>query len=722
MRFGKWFLSACGILGLILSVGVAQEFPFGENGVSSTKPGVGQSSAVVPSRYYSRRGSDRAADDIVGKANQSGLVAPTSGQVPPAVGSVDAPTRYTRSRRFPFDDQKSTTGRQSVNRQEQSYLDKLFRGVRPLAADKTPARAMPDIPNFDKTPQPLSRTASALEQNDAAADGRGLVSPGKLRYADFQRDIDESTQGQIIQAGATIENISPFSAPGEDVSEPEPLRFNRLPLSDTGTAPKTGRADVKSFAVAPQRTTITLPARPAAATSTTGPQVPQLTIHWVKKSDINVGQECQCQLHIKNTGKISAKNVLVDAYFPTTVRLVKTSPDPAASTDHLTWRFAELAPGQEQVIDIRMVPSERGALETSAYVTFTSAASSVFEVSEPLLLVKVEGPQEVLVGDTASQVIKVSNPGTGVATNVKLEAVIPAGLEHLRGERLAMEIGSLNPGETRTVRIALTSVGGGEQVLKVQVVADGGLREAQTKTIEVIASSLNAKITGPATPYVGRTAQYTVTIDNEIDVASNNVRAVYKAPEGFKFLRADNGGRLDQAQRTVSWFIGSLEPGDSVKRSVFLKAVSTGDFTHSAAVTSELGASVTAELATTIDATAKLALLIVERDDPVKVGTETAFEMRVRNDGGKPAMNVSLSIELPTGVKFQSHRGPSELLAQNGLLLFKSIGQLDPGKTVVYSISVLGTATGNHRLRARVASDSIGEPLIVEELTKFNAE
>jgi uncharacterized repeat protein (TIGR01451 family) len=336
--------------------------------------------------------------------------------------------------------------------------------------------------------------------------------------------------------------------------------------------------------------------------------------------------------------------------------------------------------------------------------------------------VKVEGPKEVLVGDTASQVIKVSNPGTGVATNVKLEAVIPAGLEHLRGERLAMEIGSLNPGETRTVRIALTSIGGGEQVLNVQVVADGGLREAETKTIDVIASSLNAKITGPSAPYVGRTAQYTVTIDNESDVASNNVRAVYKAPKGFKFLRADNGGRLDQAQRTVSWFIGSLEPGDSVKRSVFLTAVSTGDFTHSAAVTSELGASATAELATTIDATAKLVLLIVERDDPVKVGAETAFEVRVRNDGGKPATNVSLSIELPTGVKYQNHRGPSELLAQNGLLLFKSIGKLDAGKTAVYRIFVQGTAAGNHRLRARVASDSIGEPLIVEELTKFNAE
>ena len=734
MRFGKWFLSACGILGLILSVGVAQEFSLGENDTSTNKPGVAQTGSSVPSRFYSRHGVDHTVDDIVGKARQTGSVTPAEAQVIPAAKPVATPSRYTRSRRFPFDDQKSTINNQNgVQKTRRSYLDKLFRGAVPAAVRKSPIADTPNIPNLDKKPHRLSRTAAASGQDDARrvplpsesamadpVDGDSLKdSPNKLRFADFEIGTDEPAQGRVIQAGATIENISPFSAPGEEVREPSPPEFNRLPL------PGLDAEDVKPVAAVPMKTTVSLPSRAGTArvaTSTSGPQTAKVTVHWVKKGDINVGQECQCQLLLTNTGAVAAKNVLVDAYFPTSVRLVKTEPSPATATDHLTWKFAELAPGQKQVIDIRMIPSERGDLETSAFVTFTSATSSVFNVSEPLLMVKVTGPTEVLVGDPASQVIKVSNPGTGVATNVKLEAIIPAGLEHARGERLAMEIGSLNPGETRTVRIALASVGGGEQELNVQVVADGGLRKTESKTIDVIASSLTAKLSGPATRFVGRTSQYTVTVTNESDVASNNVRAVYKAPEGFKFVRADNGGRRDQARRTVSWFIGSLEPGDAVKRSVYLTAVSTGDFTHSAAVTSENGASASTELATTIDATANLSLQIVERADPVKVGVETAFEVRVRNDGGKPAMNVSLSIELPAGVKYQSARGPSELLAQNGLLLFKAIGQLDPGKTAIYRVYVQGSAVGNHRLRARVASDSVGESIIIEEMTNFEAE
>ena len=91
MRFGKWFLSACGILGLILSVGVAQEFPFGENGTSTAKPGAVQSDGSVPSRFYSRRGVDQPVDDVVGRANQQGAVTATERQTLPEAKPVATP-------------------------------------------------------------------------------------------------------------------------------------------------------------------------------------------------------------------------------------------------------------------------------------------------------------------------------------------------------------------------------------------------------------------------------------------------------------------------------------------------------------------------------------------------------------------------------------------------------------------------------------------------------
>src|SRR5580692_8666695 len=69
-------------------------------------------------------------------------------------------------------------------------------------------------------------------------------------------------------------------------------------------------------------------------------QAPTVCVQWVKRSPIVVGQECQCDLVVKNAGKTPARDLMVDAYFPVTVRLTHADPMPTDNTDHVTWSFA----------------------------------------------------------------------------------------------------------------------------------------------------------------------------------------------------------------------------------------------------------------------------------------------------------------------------------------------------------------------------------------------
>jgi uncharacterized repeat protein (TIGR01451 family) len=655
---------------------------------------------------------------------------------------MQTPSRYTRLRGISFDGKQSSADKTRRTAADRNYLRKLFAAGRPATVTTAPAvrdSQFRHVGHAESVPLKTNHNHNpllAVPLSVQFAGRRGTsVTTGGLRYADFERVVSASQRDDVQQVRATDENISPFAAvdnglEGQADHTPAADEPNRQQVSTERSLPLPEETDppLTSTKQAPAKTTVGFSSGTASATDgvtggfPVGPQTPMITLEWRKQSNINVGQECECQLHVTNSGKISAKNVSIDAYFPPTVRLTSATPTPADNSDHLTWTFAELAAGDTEVIRVRLIPSRRGTLTTTAFVTFTAAAGGEFRVNEPLLAVEVTGPQGVLIGDAASQVIKISNPGTGIATNVSLEAVIPAGLEHLRGERLSMEVGALNPGETRIVRLALASVSAGDQVLKVQVSADGDLREVTEKTVNVIAPSLATVIDGPETRYVGRAARYVVSVTNDGDVVSNNVRALYQMPNGFKFLRADNGGRFDTTRNAVSWFVGRMAPGETIQRAVFLTATGLGSVIHQATVTSEHGVTAEAELATRIEGTASLNLQIVEQNDPVEVGTETAFEVRVRNDGSKPAINVGLSIELPPGVKYQMARGPSEHLAANGLLVFKSIERLDPGKTAIYRVHIQGTTSGNHRIRARLASDSINEPLISEEVTKFHAE
>lgn len=448
---------------------------------------------------------------------------------------------------------------------------------------------------------------------------------------------------------------------------------------------------------------------------------PKIETMWRKKSDINVGQECHLQLIVKNTGDAKAALVEIAAEFPETVQLVSASPKPYADG---TWKIPEMVAGKEHRIDMTLIPLRRGEIAANANVKYTSAATSVFSVEEPMLALAVKGPEKVALGEPASHLVTISNPGTGVAHDVSVMVTVPEGLQHAsRRNRLMMDLGSLSPGEKRNVRLSLTAIGGGDQLIVVDAKGASELAEQAKSLVQVLAPELAVAVKGPGLRYLGRDARYSVSVSNHGAATTDNVRAMYAVPEGFEFQSASRGGKYDEKTRIVSWFVGSVKSEESVDLSLKLKPAKIGRFAHAARVVSEHGDIAEAQSETRIEGSASLVLKVADLDDPVETGRETAYEISVLNDGSKEAQNVGLSIELPVGVKLVDVKGPSAHSAQpGGLVIFKPLAIIPPGKTATWRVFIQGTEEGNQRLRARLTSDSIQEPLTIEELTRFYAD
>ena len=81
----------------------------------------------------------------------------------------------------------------------------------------------------------------------------------------------------------------------------------------------------------------------------------------------------------------------------------------------------------------------------------------------------------------------------------------------------------------------------------------------------------------------------------------------------------------------------------------------------------------------------------------------------------KSASNVGMSCELPSGIQLIKADGPSEYIAENGVMVFRSIPSIEAGEDVEFNVTAACIREGNHRLRLRIASESITEPLIGEE-------
>ncbi len=451
-------------------------------------------------------------------------------------------------------------------------------------------------------------------------------------------------------------------------------------------------------------------------------QAPTVSVQWVKKSPIVVGQECQCDLVVRNAGKTSARDLMVDGYFPPTVRLTHADPMPSDNQDHVTWSFTALGASEERIIHIKLVPSRRGELSTTAVVRFASAASNTFSVEEPLLALALRGPKELMVGDPATQTITVNNPGTGVAHNVAIEAHFTKGLEAPRGEQLIVQVGSLNPGESRVVRLPLIAVVGGDQEITIHASAGSELHRDLAAKIHVVAPSLKVAVDGPSFRYVGRKAHYVATVTNDGGAPLNNIRVTHVVPEGFRFVSADHSGEFDELSRTVTWNIDHLDVHQSSLVKVELLTTQIGKCIHSVAAVSEQGARSERQLATVVDGVASLAVEILKQSDPVEVGVETGFEIHVRNDGSKAAENVVVACDLPAALEIVRTEGASSVGDTKDPLTFRPLPLLEPGKAAIYRVHVRARAEGSHRFGVRLTADSIKDPLTYTESTKFYKE
>lgn len=508
-----------------------------------------------------------------------------------------------------------------------------------------------------------------------------------------------------------------FGAPAEPIARrtfATPIPTHRL------AAPVTRPTAIPTTPSAIEPASANEPTHRLAAAHMGGPAA--VEVKWERVSEITVGRECRCELVVKNSGVGAASNVAVEAFFPASVRLIDADPKPSTADDHLTWTLPTFAAGAEKRIAITLVPSEQGDLQVSAFVRYTEAAATTLAVREPQLNVALSGPAEVAIGETVSQTITVSNPGTGSTDDVTVEVTLPPGLEHAKGTKISMPIGSLSAGQSQVIRLALFATQGGAQSIQVRATSGGSLRHDAHADVIVSAPTLKVIAEGPSLRYVGRDAVYRIRVTNDGSAAANNVRVSHAVPSGFDFVRADKGGKFEAGPSHIVWYVGRVEAGQSVDLAAELTATNLGNHKHVVTITGEGGATSQTAIDTAVDGTASLVVEVLDLDDPIEVGAETAYEVRVRNEGTKAATNVAISCQVPSGVAALSARGPTAHQGEASMLTFAPIDELEPGKTALYRVVVRGTVAGKHRFRVRLTSDSIDEPLVHEELTHYYAD
>ncbi|QDT67440.1 Large cysteine-rich periplasmic protein OmcB precursor [Planctomycetes bacterium MalM25] len=448
-----------------------------------------------------------------------------------------------------------------------------------------------------------------------------------------------------------------------------------------------------------------------------GPQEASLVLEKRGPREARIGQPCRFAVRVRNTGTGDAENVMLTDQVPAGARLISTNPNAQQEGDRLVWRLGKIPSGETRTVEMRIEPTQEGPLGSVARATLDTVASASTVCTRPQLAVRMSAPQHVLVGEEQIITIELHNPGTGAATNVMLSEDVPAALRHAAGAELEFEVGTLEPGETRRIDLRMTAAAAGRVRNLVNVVADGDLRAEESVEFEVVAPSLAVTIDGPKRRYLESQASYTIGVDNPGTAPARDVRLVSQLPRGMEFVRANNLGEYDATTHSVYWSLAELPEGERGEVKLVATPVAAGE--HTLKVESEAaGLKAAHSHRVQVEGVASLAFEVRDLKDPIEVGEEALYEIRVLNEGTKAATGVTVRVESPSGMRMVAAQGQTTAQTSAGRAEFAPLAKLEPGEKVAYRVRVAGVESGDQRVTVLVDSDDLTRPIRREESTR----
>jgi uncharacterized repeat protein (TIGR01451 family) len=331
--------------------------------------------------------------------------------------------------------------------------------------------------------------------------------------------------------------------------------------------------------------------------------------------------------------------------------------------------------------------------------------------------------------------LTLANPGTGPATNVRLQAEFDAGLAHDSGANpLELLIGTLAAGESRNLTLTLRPQKTGTSVVRVRAAADGNLADSAESKLAIRQAKLAVSVKNSGTRFVGKPVVLDVEVTNTGEVPLGDVAVRNLLPPELGFTSAVPAVSTPAGAREVTWSVGTLPPGKRVQLQLTAAAVQPAQravhtvqaYGYAAlggeAPTINLPVAIQAQAETSLTLQglpASLRLNVADTEDPIEVGGRTTYQMDVSNPGAAPAEQVAIVGVLPPQVRLLSVRGPAQYRVDGNRVTFAPLPSLGGGQVITYALEVEAIQAGEARFRVELTGGPFREPLVKEESTNI---
>ncbi|MGQ0627425.1 MAG: hypothetical protein ACT4PL_04905 [Phycisphaerales bacterium] len=447
-----------------------------------------------------------------------------------------------------------------------------------------------------------------------------------------------------------------------------------------------------------------------------------ILVNQVLPASVRLGQPYTYEIHVTNITQGTLQNVMVSNKNLTNLAMTGSVPASTAAADgSAMWNLGELGPCKTSIIKVTGKADKVGVSSNCIGVAYNNAMCAATNVVEPKIeIVKGITPESILNCTPIEMTVKVTNPGSGMAENVVVKDNLPAGLTTADGKQMIeIAMGNLGPGESKTQAVALKAGKTGKFDNKASVMAAGGL-SAESNTVSTVVKQPVLEITckaGAERVILGRDARFDLTVSNKGDAACSTQVSV-PVPSGATFVSATEGGAMSGG--SIVWNVGNLAAGGNKTVSFMIKPSGMTAVAITGTATCQCAQPVSTTCSTNVIGIPALLLDGVDDPDPVLVGDNVTYTLRVTNQGFANLTNVKLACTMDKNMQFVSASGPTGAGTANGMAIsFPVIPVLAPKETRVYTIVIKSTGEGQVSFRAEASSTEITVPLIKSETTNF---
>ena len=588
-----------------------------------------------------------------------------------------------------------------------------------------PTTQQPALPTKDTSPFAAGQAQSPAPVEPPPANRFGANDSGDAytrQFTDTQRSGNALRGGRSLnsQFGNEVRSTQPTQFEQPRVGPPPATSFESTPNFGSSNPPSNSLGSTgndyatNSFAGA---------GRPGPSEQE-GPQNTGLSIHKIAPRNVRVGEPATFEIKVRNNSRVPAEKVLIRDEVPQGTQLINTNPQAKTGANGgVLWEIGTLRPNEDVVVRMQVTPMQEGNIGSVASVTSQAFASAQSKVTKPQLKITHRTKDKVLVGDPVRFEITIENPGTGPATNVVIEEDVPRGLAHSKGPKLEYEVGTIPPGGTRRLELTLKAAEPGMvQNVIVARTQKGGLQANHKLDLEVVAPKLQLKIKGPTRRYLERKATYSVAIENPGTADAQNVAITTQLPRGLKFVSTNNSGRYDAATHSIRWTLATL-PARNFGTVQFTGLPTTkGSFNIAARANADKGLKDSKEHPLAVEGLAALLFEVKDNVDPIEVGGETTYQIRVQNQGTEVAKNVRFVASVPKGMQPVSAEGPTNYRIDGNRIVFEAISSLPAKGVSTYNVRVEGLQENDHRFHVEMLSDGMNTPVVEEESTRVYSD